>query len=96
MANIDDTLAERGANYGDFNTQAAIAQGIKDIMRNSAAWSKMTSAQKESLDMIANKIGRICNGDPNYKDSWTDVGGYTRLVEKTLDEPVHPDKVASK
>ena len=34
--------------------------------------------------MILHKISRIVNGDPNYKDSWTDIIGYAKLVEKTL------------
>jgi len=34
--------------------------------------------------MVAHKLGRIVNGDPNYVDSWTDIIGYTRLVEKRL------------
>ena len=36
--------------------------------------------------MIAHKLGRIVNGAPEYKDSWTDIIGYTRLVEETLPE----------
>ena len=35
--------------------------------------------------MVAHKIGRILNGDPNYIDSWHDIIGYTRLVEQRLD-----------
>jgi hypothetical protein len=39
----------------------------------------------ESLDMIANKIARIVNGDPNYLDSWVDIVGYTTLVVNKLE-----------
>ncbi len=39
---------------------------------------------KESFQMIANKIGRILNGDPLYKDSWTDIIGYATLIETDL------------
>jgi len=34
--------------------------------------------------MIAHKIGRILNGDPDYQDSWHDIIGYARLVERQL------------
>ena len=34
--------------------------------------------------MIANKIGRILNGDPNYPDSWHDIAGYATLIENEL------------
>ena len=41
---------------------------------------------KESLEMVAHKIGRILNGDPFYHDSWHDCIGYLRLIEKRLEE----------
>jgi hypothetical protein len=34
--------------------------------------------------MIAHKLGRIVNGDPNYVDSWVDIAGYATLVAKRL------------
>jgi len=34
--------------------------------------------------MIAHKIGRILNGDPNYADSWIDIAGYAKLVADRL------------
>ncbi len=84
MSNIDETLAERGSRYGEFADHADITQSLKDTMRDGASWSNMEDDQKECLEMIAHKIGRIVNGDPDYVDSWTDIIGYTRLVEKRL------------
>ena len=81
---IDDILKERGSRYGDFRDHAEITQKIKDVMRAGPSWEKCHIDQKEALEMIAHKIGRIVNGDPNYKDSWTDIIGYARLVEETL------------
>lgn len=81
---IDATLDERGTRYGDFYEHARITQALKDVMRETPNWHRLTPAMKESLDMQAHKIGRILNGDPNYKDSWTDIVGYARLVEKAL------------
>ena len=34
--------------------------------------------------MIAHKIGRILNGDPNYLDSWIDIVGYAQLIVDRL------------
>jgi hypothetical protein len=34
--------------------------------------------------MIAHKIGRILNGDPDYIDSWDDIAGYAKLVADRL------------
>lgn len=81
---IDQTLAERGARYGEFDDHANITQGIKDAMKHGRNWPLLQDDMKEALEMVAHKIGRILNGDPGYIDSWTDIIGYTRLVEKRL------------
>jgi hypothetical protein len=81
---ITEILQQRGNRYGDFCEHAAITQRLKQTMRNTPNWEKLSPAAKESLEMIQHKIGRILNGDPNYKDSWTDVIGYAKLVEKEL------------
>lgn len=84
MSNIDITLTERGSRYGEFDEHAAITQGIKDAMKTGRNWEDLDDDMKECLEMIAHKVGRTLNGDPNYIDSWTDIIGYTRLVEKRL------------
>lgn len=83
---IDATLAERGNRYGDFQEHARITQNIKRAMRDSPNWESLSDDKKEALEMDAHKIGRILNGDPEYKDSWHDVIGYTKLVENTLND----------
>ena len=82
---IEDTLKERGNRYGGFDEHARITQNIKDAMRDSPNWDKLSADKKECLEMIAHKSGRILNGDPEYHDSWHDIEGYTRLVGKTLE-----------
>ena len=84
VTNVDATLAERGARYGVFTEHARITQNIKRAMQDSSGWEKLDDDQKEALEMVAHKIGRIINGDPNYADSWHDIIGYTRLVEARL------------
>ena len=81
---IDQTLAERGSRYGEFDDHANLTQGIKDVMKTGRQWHGLTDDMKEALEMVAHKIGRILNGDPGYVDSWTDIIGYARLVEKRL------------
>lgn len=82
---ITTTLAERGTRYGDFAGHARITQELKAVMRNTPNWNNLSPAQMESLEMVAHKIGRILNGDPNYFDSWHDIEGYARLVSETLE-----------
>ena len=86
MNEIDKTLDERGNKYGEFAEHARITQNIKRAMIDSPNWSVLTDDKREALEMVAHKIGRILNGDPDYRDSWHDVIGYVRLVELTLGE----------
>src|SRR5262245_1321155 len=80
----EDILAERGARYGSFATHANITWDLKEAMRRTRKWNDLNTSQKEALDMIAHKIGRILNGDPNYADSWDDIAGYAKLVSQQL------------
>jgi hypothetical protein len=82
MSDILEILNERGERYGTFQQQAAISQSLKRVMF--AAEKKLEDDQTEALEMIANKIARILNGDPDYADSWTDIAGYATLVAERL------------
>ena len=82
--NIEQTLEERGSRYGVYKHQAAISQNLKHIMRAQSNYHVMDPDMQESLDLIANKIGRILNGDPHYHDSWHDIAGYATLVADRL------------
>lgn len=85
MANdVTSTLSQRGTTYGAFASHAQITQDIKSVMYKTAGWDRLSAAQKEALDMVVHKIGRILNGDPNYADSWHDIQGYAKLVEDIL------------
>ena len=83
-AGIDAVLAERGSRYGEFDEHARITQAIKQALASGRSWAGMTDSQKEALEMVAHKMGRIVNGDPAYVDSWTDLIGYARLAEREL------------
>ena len=86
MEDLQKTLEERGKRYGDFLGHAKITQQIKRAMVRSPNWAILTDDKREALDMVAHKIGRILNGDPEYKDSWHDINGYVKLVEDTLED----------
>jgi hypothetical protein len=85
-SNIDQTLTERGSRYGKFTGHAKISQDLKFIMSSSPNWKFLDPDQKEALEMVVHKIGRILNfgGDPNYADSWVDMAGYSKLVADRL------------
>lgn len=85
MTDIQQTLDERGKRYGDFMGHAEITIAIKNTYARSRGWNNLRPDQKEALDMIAHKIGRILNGDPDYADSWVDIAGYAQLVVNRLE-----------
>ena len=81
---IDAIITERGSRYGKFKDGAEIMQELKDVMREVDGWHNLTPSQREALDMIQHKIGRILNGDPTYDDSWKDIAGYATLIVNEL------------
>lgn len=82
--NVTETLQERGSRYGDFADHAAIAQNLQDVMRSVDGWNRLDATKKQALIVIADKIARVLNGDPEYADNWHDIQGYARLVEERL------------
>lgn len=84
MDNVSTFLDERHKRYGAFKDHADIAQSIKYVMYNQDKWEILKADQKESLEMIAHKIARILNGDPDYDDNWVDIAGYAKLVADRL------------
>lgn len=93
MSDIKDTLVERGSRYGEWANHAQISQDIKDAiikgyhMRGDGMnWNDLPAYMRESIEMIAQKLGRVVNGDPYYEDSWVDIIGYTQLVLNELEK----------
>jgi hypothetical protein len=82
---IVETLKERDKRYGNFLGHAEITQCLKNTMHISKNWNSLSADKKECLEMLAHKIGRILNGDPEYHDSWHDIVGYAKLVADTLE-----------
>lgn len=77
--NTDELLAERGKTHGDYGNHAGYTQAIKDICRNSVSWPSLRAHERETVEMIAHKIGRILAGDPHFVDHWDDIAGYAKL-----------------
>ena len=82
---ISATLQERGDRYGTFSGHAEVSQAIKKAMATGRNWDRLSADKREALEMVAHKVARILNGDPEYHDSWHDIIGYTKLVADALD-----------
>ncbi|MBR0573384.1 MULTISPECIES: DUF6378 domain-containing protein [Pasteurellaceae] len=78
---VQQTIVDRGAVYGDFCETAYISQKLKGALKtgNLDKEIRITTQQREALEMICVKIARIVTGDPNYEDNWRDIAGYAML-----------------
>ena len=84
FAPLESLLAERKSTHGEYRDHARYTQAIKAILHGSPNWSGMSDHQKETLEMIAHKIGRILAGDPDFDDHWKDISGYAKLTADRL------------
>lgn len=81
----ESVLAERGNRYGNYLEQTKISNKIKEAMQEVPDYWDMETDIKDALEMIAVKMSRIVNGDPNYADNWADIAGYATLVKDRLE-----------
>tara|TARA_R110000822_G_scaffold246416_3_gene374695 strand:+ start:75 stop:362 length:288 start_codon:yes stop_codon:yes gene_type:complete len=83
---VEKLLESRGGTYGKYTSVSQISQDLKKVMRESPNYKVMPAPFQESLDMIANKISRILNGNYYYDDSWRDISGYATLALMELED----------
>lgn len=81
---IGDVLATRKSSYGDYADNARVTQAVMDILMTGANSGAMNAMHKEGIHMIVHKLSRIVNGDPDFHDSWDDIGGYARCVSERI------------
>jgi hypothetical protein len=76
----EELLVEREKTHGPYREKAKIIQRLKKILREHPGWPNLNDMERESLEMIVHKIGRVMTGDPHHKDHWADISGYAALV----------------
>lgn len=82
MSEIDSVLSERQKTHGDFFEHARVTQKIKSVFYG----KDLTDVEREGVEMIAHKLGRIAAGDPHFKDHWVDIAGYAQLVARECEK----------
>ena len=84
---VDAILDDRAQDYGKFIQGAEIMQMLKRMVHNyiEARGTKLAFDQREAIDMIIHKLGRIINGNPDKVDTWVDIAGYAKLVADRLE-----------
>jgi uncharacterized protein YfaT (DUF1175 family) len=85
--NVDQVLDSRAKDYGKFIEGAEIMQMLKRLVHNYIEQRQTPLAfdQREAIDMIIHKMGRIINGNPDKVDHWVDIAGYATLVAERLE-----------
>ena len=84
---IDEILAERKTQHGDFTDHARVTRNLKAMVQNEKNYGLLTSVQHEAIEMILHKIGRVVAGNPNHRDHWDDMAGYAKLVSDRITTP---------
>lgn len=79
MTTTEALVAERGSTHGDWLENAEIIQATKRLWQTRPGWANLHPHERETLDMIAVKVGRILAGDPHFEDHWRDICGYAKL-----------------
>jgi hypothetical protein len=85
--NVDQVLDSRAKDYGKFIEGAEIMQMLKRLVHNyiEDRGTPLAFDQREAIDMIIHKLGRIINGNPDKVDHWVDIAGYAKLVAERLE-----------
>ncbi len=83
---VDTVLNARADQYGSFMQSADTAIRVKGIMHNAIARNdaNLFPDQILAIDMHAEKLRRIVNGNASHRDSWLDIAGYAKLVADRL------------
>ena len=84
--NVTKILQQREGTHGLYSEVCSVSQGIKMTMQIGVNWKYLKAEQRESLEMIANKIGRILSGNSDFLDHWQDIAGYASLIVKEMED----------
>ena len=82
---VENILTERQNTHGDYKEVAEMAQLFRKLMRKTVGWTDMNDAQREALDSMATKFGRLGSGNPHFRDHWDDLAGYATLASMNCD-----------
>jgi len=86
MAEVKDTLKQRGAIYGDYKRNVMLRHGLMQLIVDNhykETGEEMDVVSQEYLWDIMNKIVRLST-TPTHVDSWQDIAGYSTLVKNQL------------
>ena len=76
----------RDDQHGGMDAVGGVAQQMKAAIRSGRNWTRLSCGEKEALDMICHKIGRVMSGaDPHDQQHWEDLAGYPIAVMREME-----------
>lgn len=86
MSNVNETLKQRGAVYGDYKGGSEFRANVMQLIKN--RYAEVNGKLLDALHMvylydIVNKLSRLAS-TPDHIDTWHDIAGYATLVEEAL------------
>lgn len=85
MADINETVKQRGSRYGKFEDNARITQSLMRVLETAPNYDKLEDMHKECFHMICHKMARAVCGDPSYDDNPRDIAGYATGLTNYLE-----------
>ena len=83
-------IPNRDEQHGGMEAVGCVSQSVKESMRLSRNWELLSPGEKEALDIVAHKIGRVLSGDnPHDPEHWRDIAGYA-VAARRADPPAGP------
>ncbi len=71
-----EVLKERHVTHGNFEESSKYVQRHKELMKNTPNWNELKDHEKEALEMVAHKLGRLLYGYHKFDDHMIDTIGY--------------------
>ncbi len=92
MSNVNETLKERGAVYGDYKGGSEFRADVMQLITH--RYAEINGKLLDALHMvyvydIVNKLSRLA-ATPDHIDTWHDIAGYATLVEEALKREQEP------
>lgn len=76
----------RDTQHGGMEAVGKVAQQMKAAIRSGRNWHRLSSGEREALDMICHKVGRVLSGaDPHDLQHWEDLAGYPAAAMRDME-----------
>lgn len=89
---LEKILSDAEKSKGEFLQRSSTSQQIKSTFRWQPNWENLSDYKKEALEMMADRISGILNGNSDNTKSWCSIEGYAKLVADSIQEQIAPSR----